>query len=245
MASVNTGIGADAARHFAKLGASVSIVGRNENRLNTVAEEIRSENGVVLAIVADVNKDANRIIDETIQRFGKLDVLVNNAGIVEPQSALIDIDLDSMDRIWSTNVRSVVQLTKLAVPHLERTRGNVVNVSSIAALRPFAGVISYCMSKAALDQFTKCAALELAPKGIRMNSVNPGIIDTPIFQTIGIDKSTAEQFFEIAKSNYPIGRIGKVDDTSSAIAYLAGENADFLTGVVLPVDGGKMLSFTD
>lgn len=230
---------------MAKLGARVAIVGRNVSRLNAVADEIRNDTGAIpLAVVADINKDTDRIIDETIQHFGQLDVLINNAGIVDNHGSLININMDSFDRIWNTNLRSVIKLSKLAVPHLEQTKGNIVNISSIAGLRPVADVLAYCISKSALDQFTKCAALELASKGIRVNSVNPGIIDTPIFQTLGIDKKTAEQYFEAAKKNYPLGRIGDVKDTSAAIVYLASNNANFITGVLLPVDGGKMLSFT-
>lgn len=220
-------------------------MGRNASRLNAVADEIRNANGAPpLAIVADVNDDTDRIIDETIHQFGQLDVLINNAGIVD-RGSLLDIDMEAFDRIWNTNLRSVVKLTKLAVPHLERTKGNVVNISSIAGLRPVANVLAYCISKSALDQFTKCVALELAPKGIRVNSVNPGIIDTPIFRTMGIDTETAKQYFDVAKKTFPLGRVGEVKDTSAAIAYLASDSANFITGVLFPVDGGKMLSFTD
>lgn len=223
----------------------MAIVGRNVDRLNSVAKEIHRICGEEpLKIVADVNHDTERIIDETIERFGQLDVLINSAGICEQQIAFVDIDMDSLDRFWNTNVRSVVNLTKSAVPHLERTRGNVVNISSVAGMGPASGLLSYCLSKSALDQFTKCAALELAPKRIRVNSVNPGLIDTPLFETIGMDKSTVEQFFAIAKDHYPLGRIGKVSDTSSAIAYLASDSAEYLTGVLLPVDGGKMIAST-
>lgn len=241
------GIGADAARHLASLRARVAIVGRNSARLNAVADEIRSAHpdATPLAIVADINTDTERIVHETIQHFGQLNVLVNNAGIVSQGGPLESIDIDAFDRIMNTNLRSVIKLTKLAVPHLERTKGNVVNISSIAGLRPIANMLSYCISKSALDQFTKCAAFELASKGIRVNSVNPGIIDTPIFQTLGIDREKAEQYFEIAKKNYPLGRVGDVKDTSATIAYLASDNANFITGVILPVDGGKLLSFTD
>lgn len=169
----SSGIGADAARHLAKLGAKVAIVGRNEKRLNTVAEEIKNLGLVTpLAIVADVTEDAERIVDETIEQFGKLDVLINNAGIVI-QDNVVQVNISEFDRIFDTNVRSAIKLTKLCVPHLEKTKGNVVNVSSVAGLKAFQNIMSYCISKAALDQFTKCTALDLAPKGIRVNSINP------------------------------------------------------------------------
>lgn len=169
----SSGIGAGAARHLAQQGAKVAIVGRNEKRLNEVAEEIK-KSGLArpLAIVADVTKDAERIVDETIKQFEKLDVLINNAGIGK-QDNVIDADLSEFDRIFDTNIRSVIKLTKLCVPHLEKTKGNVVNVSSDAGLKPVEYLMSYCMSKAALNQFTRCSALDLAPKGIRVNAINP------------------------------------------------------------------------
>lgn len=238
----SSGIGAHAAQHLAKLGAKMSIVGRNEKRLNDVAEQIKNAGlSAPLVIVADVTKDAERIVTNTIKHHGKLDILVNNAGIVT-QDNISNHKMSEFDGIFDTNVRSIITLTKLCVPHLEKTKGNVVNVSSVAGLKAIPNVLSYCMSKAALDQFTKCAALELAAKGIRVNSINPAAIRTPIFQTIGLTTDTAEKMFEEYRKKFPVGRVGEVSDTSAAIAYLADENiASFLTGILLPVDGGMLI----
>lgn len=235
----SSGIGADAARHLAKLGANVSIVGRNEQRLNEVFDQIKSSGSAEpLKIVADVTKDAERIVNDTIEHFGKLDVLINNAGFAI-QDNVIEANLSEFDRVFDTNVRSVINLTKLCVPHLEKTKGNIINVSSISGLRPARNGMTYCMSKAALNQFTKCSALDLAPKGIRVNAINPGHIRTNFFEPIGITAEHYDRALDEQKSIYPIGRIGDVSDTSSAIAYLADNNsASFLTGVLLPVDGG-------
>lgn len=244
----SSGIGADAARHLAKLGAHVAIVGRNASRLNAVAEEIRkAESPAPLVIVADVNVDAERILNETINHFGYLNVLVNNAGIVLPEVGGFEtLDMTDFDRQLNTNLRSAVKLTKLAVPHLAKTKGNVVNISSTSGLRPCANLMAYCISKSGLDQFTKFAALELAPKGIRVNALNPGWIKTPIIHTsFGVSADGADAFFKEALKSYPLGRVGEVSDTSAAIAYLSSANASFVTGVLLPVDGGEMLSFTD
>lgn len=239
----SSGIGADAARHLAKLGAKVAIVGRNEKRLNEVVDEItKSGSPPPLPIVADVTKDAQRIVDETIKHFSKIDVLINNAGILT-RDTVIDAKLSEFDRIFDTNVRSVITLTKLCVPHLEKEKGNIVNISSIAGLKAIRNVMSYCMSKAALDQFTKCSALDLASKKIRVNSVNPSVIRTPIFETLGILSEVAEHMFGEFEKRYPVGRIGEVSDTSAAIAYLADNNlASFITGVLLPVDGGACVA---
>ena len=151
----SSGIGADAAIHLAKKGASVAIIARNPDRLRKVAEEIEKSGAPTpLAIVADVTKDAERIVRETIERFGRLDVLVNNAGYGKPDN-VTTADLSQFDGIFDTNIKSVITLTKLCVPHLEKTQGNIVNVSSVAGLKAIPNLLTYCMSKAALDQFTK------------------------------------------------------------------------------------------
>lgn len=236
----SSGIGADAAIEFSKQGAKVALVGRNEVRLNAVVEKIKNNGSPTpIAIIADVSKEASHIIDQTIQQFGQIDVLVNNAGIVGADSAST-INLEQFDNIFATNIRGVVELTKLAVPHLEKTKGNVINVSSIVGLTCAKGAVSYAMSKAALDMYTKCASLELAPKGIRVNAINPGMIKTPIFETTGASKSDVEVIQQNAVKNYPVGRIGEVADTSNAILFLANENSSFINGVLLPIEGGRM-----
>lgn len=235
----SSGIGADAAKHLAKLGGKLSIVGRNEKLLNEVAEEIKTSVGSVkpLVIVADVTKDAERIISETVNHFGQLDVLVNNAGIYQ-QDSVVDFKVTVFDDILNTNVRAAAILTSLAVPHLEKTKGNIINVSSIAGVKALKTTTSYCISKAALDQFTKCVAIDLAPKGIRVNSINPAMIRTPIFEKLGLNAKETEQLMDSAKAVHPIGRIGEPSDTSAAIAYLASDAQSFITGIILPVDGG-------
>lgn len=181
-----SGIGAEVARHLAALGGRVAVVDRNAGPLHEVAEQIGgAHESAALAIVADVCTAAQRIVDQTIGHFGRLDVLVNCAGV-----AIIDnvrtVRPDEFARIFDTNCRAAVTLTQLAVPHLARTRGNVVNVSSALGLRPCKNALSYSVSKAALDKFTQCAALELAAHGIRVNAVNPGVVQTPIYQSLGI-----------------------------------------------------------
>lgn len=239
----SSGIGADAARHLAKLGGKLCLVGRNEKLLNEVAEEIKVSGSLVqpLVIVADVSKDAERIISEAVKHFGKLDVLINNAGIYQKDAA-DDFNITQFDDILNTNLRAVAILTSLAVPHLEKTKGNIVNVSSVAGLKAMKATLSYCVSKAALDQFTKCVALDLAPKGIRVNSINPAMIRTPILGKTGLKADEVEKLIETGKSFHPIGRIGETSDTSVAIAYVASDSASFITGVLLPVDGGYMVN---
>lgn len=238
----SSGIGADAAIHLSKLGASVAIVGRDATKLHGVAEKINAAGyPKPLEIVADINVGAEKIINETIRQFGKLDVLVNNAGIIEMGTVEAG-SIDTYDRIMSTNLRSVILLTQLAIPHLEKTKGNIVNISSVASNMAIPTATAYCLSKAALDQLTKCLALELAPKGIRVNSVNPGVILTPIFGTIGIKDKALEELIKHTEETYPLGRPGVVNDTSAAIAFLASDNASFITGDLLMVAGGINLA---
>lgn len=238
----SSGIGADAAIHLAKLGASVAIVGRNAERLNEVAEQIRlSGSPEPFAVIADVTKDTERIISETIQRFGKLDVLINNAGIIRNNSGEPLGALDTFDQIFNTNVRSVLALTKLAVPHLEKTKGNVINISSIAGTVTSSRHTAYAISKSAIDHLTRCAAVELAPKGIRVNAVKPGLIQTPIFENGGLNSRDVKEIYDSAQLTYPLGRTGVVEDTTAAIVFLANDTASFITGHLLYVDGGKHL----
>ncbi|XP_037049224.1 3-oxoacyl-[acyl-carrier-protein] reductase FabG-like [Bradysia coprophila] len=238
----SSGIGADAAKHFAKLGGKLCLVARNEKLLKIVSEEIIAfgSSEQPLVIVADVTKDPERIIQEAVKHFGKLNVLVNNAGIYQLDS-VINFNITQFDAMLSTNLKAVAILTSLAVPYLEKTKGNIVNVSSVAGMRAIPGMLSYCISKAALDQFTKCVALELAPKGIRVNSINPAMIRTPIFEKTGISAAEANEEMEAGKYTHPMGRIGEPIETSEAIAYIASDSASFITGVLLPVDGGYMV----
>ena len=234
----SSGIGAAAAINFSKLGAKVVITGRNENNLKETAAKCENE---VLSIVADVTNEADRmkIIEETIDKFSKIDVLINNAGI-GLVAGLLNTSMDQFDMIMNTNVRSVFHLTQLAVPYLIKTQGNIVNVSSIVAQRQFADRVPYGMSKAALDQFTKCIALELAQKNVRVNAINPALVVTNFHKRLGMDDETYENFKERSSKSYPLGRIGIVEDTSEALAFLANNDlASFITGTCLLIDGGK------
>jgi len=237
----SSGIGAATAIHFAKLGATLSITGRNVENLQDTAKKCVA-NGAKdpLLIQADLVKeqDCTKIIQETVAKYGKFDVLVNNAGVLELGS-IENTSLDQYDRVMNINVRAIYNLTMLAVPHLEKTEGNIVNVSSVNGIRSFPGVLAYNISKAAVDQFTRCVALELAPKKIRVNSVNPGVIVTELQKTGGLDAERYEKFLEHSKTTHALGRTGEAIEVAKAIGFLASEDASFSTGVNLPVDGGR------
>merc|ERR1719431_1044567 len=170
--------------------------------------------------------------------FGQVDVLVNNAGVLE-MGSIENTSLDQYDRVMNVNVRAVYNLMMLAVPHLEKSKGNIVNVSSVNGIRSFPGVLAYNVSKAALDQMTRCVALELAPKQIRVNSVNPGVIVTELQKTGGLDEEQYEKFLDHSKSTHALGRVGQPEEVARAIAFLASDSSSFSTGACLPVDGGR------
>ena len=169
----SSGIGAQTAKKFAQLGASLSLTGRKLENLQQVASECDGlKPFIVSGDITNVD-DSKKIFDKTIKKYGRLDVLVNNAGIIET-GTIETTSLEQYDRVMNTNIRSIYYLTMLAVPELIKTEGSIVNVSSVNGIRSFPGVLAYNLSKAAVDQFTRCVALELAPKKVRVNSVNPG-----------------------------------------------------------------------
>jgi NAD(P)-dependent dehydrogenase (short-subunit alcohol dehydrogenase family) len=234
----SSGIGAETALHFAKYGASLSITGRNEDNLKEVAKKCQElGNTKIHVIVADVTKDSKMIIESTINTFGSLDVLVNNAGILL-MGTIENTSMEQYDNIFNVNVRAVYELTMLAVPHLVKTKGSVVNVSSVCGLKSFSGALAYCMSKSAIDQMTKCIALELAPKQVRVNSVNPGVIITELQKRGGLNEEAYDKFLDHSKETHPLGRPGNVEEVAETIIFLASDKASFITGTNLPVDGG-------
>ncbi|KAI5719719.1 uncharacterized protein LOC103513887 [Diaphorina citri] len=237
----SSGIGAATALHLAKLDAKLAITGRNVEQLDKVSESCQSvSKNKPLVIQADLTseEDTKRIIDTVVKHYQKLNVLVNNAGILEAGS-IENTSLEQYDKIMNVNVRSIYHLTMLAVPHLISTKGNIVNVSSVNGLRSFPGVLAYCVSKAAVDQFTSCTALELASKGVRVNSVNPGVTLTNLHKNSGIDQQAYQNFLERSKETHALGRVGNPEEVAKAIAFLASDDASFTTGEHLTVDGGR------
>jgi len=234
----SSGIGAATAIQLAKLGASVSLTGRNLENLQATASKCDSSSPLIIQGDVAKEEDCSRIVAQTVEKFGRLDVLVNNAGVLE-MGTIETTSLEQYDRVMATNVRAVLHLTMLAVPHLEKTEGNVVNVSSVNGIRSFPGVLAYNISKAALDQMTRCVALELAPKKVRVNSVNPGVIVTELQKTGGLDDEKYAKFLEHSKTTHALGRVGQPEEVAKAICFLASDDATFSTGVCLPVDGGR------
>ncbi|XP_033149799.1 3-oxoacyl-[acyl-carrier-protein] reductase FabG-like [Drosophila busckii] len=237
----SSGIGAATAVHLSSLGGLLTIVGRNVEKLKETANNIVAAGGApALLVQADMNNesDVEEIVKETLKKHGRVDVLVNNAGIFET-GTIENTSVAQYDRVMNTNVRALYQLTMLATPELIMTKGCIVNVSSVNGIRSFPGVLAYNVSKAAVDQFTRCVALELAPKDVRVNSVNPGVIITDIHKRGGMDEATYQKFLEHSRTTHAMGRPGDVKEVAAAIAFLASDAASFTTGVSLAVDGGR------
>lgn len=232
------GIGAATAIRFAKFGASLALVDINSSALIDMAQ--KSFTTKPLLITADVTKDVEKIINTTITHYGQLDILVNNAGkgIV---GTIETTTLEQFDDIISINVRSVYNLTKLAIPYLLQTKGNIVNVSSVSGVRAFADFTAYSISKAAIDQLTRCVALTLAGRGVRVNAVNPGAILTNVLQSAGMTAANYEKYLDGCRKSHPLGRPGNADEVASGIVYLASDLASFVTGTTMSIDGGRAI----
>ena len=238
-----SGIGRAVALRFAKASARVVAIGRNESALEDVANEIKNAGGECLTLTADLvnESDGRLVIEAAVNEFGQLDVLVNAAGHISTGS-IEDTTLGAWDAMMNVNLRAVFHLMQMATPHLIKTKGNVVNISSVTGLRSFPGVLAYCVSKAAVDQLTRCAALELAPKGVRVNAVNPGVVITEIHKRGGMSEDNYANFLEHSKTTHPLGRVGRASEVAELVFYLASEKASWITGATYQIDGGRALT---
>ena len=235
-----SGIGHACALAFARAGANVVCVGRNEDALADAARKIREAGAEPLTIQADLSleQEAERAIALTVQTFGGVDVLVNAAGHIS-SGTIENTSLQAWDDMMNVNVRAAFQLMQRAVPSLIERRGNIVNVSSVTGLRAFPGVLAYCVSKAALDQLTRCTSLELAAKGVRVNAVNPGVVVTEIHKRGGMSEEAYAAFLEHSKQTHPLGRTGRPEEIADLVLFLASEQASWITGATYSIDGGR------
>jgi NAD(P)-dependent dehydrogenase (short-subunit alcohol dehydrogenase family) len=235
-----SGIGHAVASAFRSNQAHVTAIGRNEVALD---ELYGTDGNDVLRIPADVTDiDAmRRVVEEVVGQFGRLDVLVNAAGHIS-SGTIETTALSAWDAMMNVNLRAPFQLMQLCTPHLIATKGNVVNISSVTGLRSFPGVLAYCVSKSGLDQLTRCAALELAPKGVRVNAVNPGVVVTEIHKRGGMNEEAYASFLEHSRTTHPLGRVGEPSEIADLVMFLASEKASWITGATYSIDGGRALT---
>lgn len=236
----SSGIGRETAKLFAKNKAKVIAIGRNEKELISLRDEILEKNGSVKTVLTDLRETSqvDRLITDTFEQFKRIDILVNAAGIIA-NGSIETTELEDWDKMMNINLRSVFYIMQKCVPHLESTKGNIVNVSSVTGTRAFPNVLAYCVSKAGIDQLTRCAALELAPKNIRVNAVNPGVVVTNLHKRSGMDEEKYAKFLEHSKTTHPLGRAGKPIEVADLIYFLASDKAEWITGATYEIDGGR------
>ena len=239
----SSGIGRAAALRFAAAGASVLAVGRNDDSLAAVADEIGRAGGQPATLAADVTTaDAPaRIVEAALRQFGGISAVVNAAGIIGAGTVETTTD-EQWDVMMDINVRAPFRLMRAAAAALIETRGAVVNVSSVTGLRAFPGVLAYCASKAAVDQLTRCAALDLAPRGVRVNAVNPGVVVSNLHRRGGMSEEAYAAFLEHSKATHPLGRPGEAAEIAELIFFLASHQAAWITGETISIDGGRHLT---
>jgi NAD(P)-dependent dehydrogenase (short-subunit alcohol dehydrogenase family) len=239
----SSGIGRAAALAFARQRADVVLVGRTESALVEVGEAITTSGGRSAVCAADItaSDSPDHIVRTSTDAFGGIDVLVNAAGVIAT-GTLDSTSDESWDAMMSINLRAPFRLMRAAAPHLKARKGAIVNVSSVNGLRSFAGVLAYCVSKAGMDHLTRCAALEMAPLGVRVNAVNPGVTITNLHRRGGMNDAQYAAFLERSKETHPLGRPGQADEVASLILFLASEKAGWMTGETIPIDGGRHLT---
>jgi NAD(P)-dependent dehydrogenase (short-subunit alcohol dehydrogenase family) len=232
-----SGIGMATALQFAAEGGQVAAVGRSKERL------AKLDRPNIRTYSADLTSESatSGLVESVLRDFSGIDVLVNAAGIIAT-GTIENTTLANFDLMMNVNVRSVFQLTQLALPSIIERKGNIVNVSSVNGLRAFTGVMAYCVSKAALDHMTRCAALDLAPKGVRVNAVNPGVTRTNLHRNSGMNEETYAAFVERSKTTHPLGRIGEPEEIANLILFLASDKAGWITGGTYSIDGGRALT---
>ena len=236
VSGASKGIGAGIAEDLAREGASVVVnYAKSPAQAQAVVKKIKASGGVAKAVQADLSKpgEARKLIAAAVAEFGKLDILVNNAGVYS-FAQLDQIDEELYERIFGLNVKGLLFTTQAAVKAFGENGGAVINISSIASLSAVPTSSVYSATKAAVDSFTRTLAAELGPKGIRVNSVLPGPVETEGTQAM----EGFEQLRDTFVPQTPLGRIGQPRDIATAVSFLASEDSGWITGQVIPVSGG-------
>ena len=238
----SSGIGRATALALGREGARLTAAGRRRDRLEDVARQIREAGGGCEIVTGDVRDGgvAESWVKEATSRHGGLDGLVHAAGVIG-SSGLLDTSPQEWDRVMDSNLRSIFLLTRAAAPALIERKGAIVSMSSVAGPRAYAGLLPYCVSKAALDQFTRCVALELAPRGVRVNAVNPGVVVTEL-HTVTNAIPDYPAFLERSKGTHPLGRVGQPEEVARLILFLLSDEAGWITGGTYAIDGGRALA---
>jgi NAD(P)-dependent dehydrogenase (short-subunit alcohol dehydrogenase family) len=230
------GIGLAIAKYLLANGVSVAIADRDVHGLARAGAESLPGNACILAGDVSIEAGANSLVDQAVEKLGCLDILVNNAGISEPLVATVDQALDDWQRVIDVNLRGAYLMSRAFGRHIlgRSGRGAIVNIASIAGLEGFTASNAYGVSKAGVAHMTKSMAVEWARRGVRVNCVAPGLIDTVMAQALFDESGERERLMK----RIPMRRLGDGSEIASTVAFLASEAASYITGVTLPVDGG-------
>jgi NAD(P)-dependent dehydrogenase (short-subunit alcohol dehydrogenase family) len=234
-----TGIGRACALAFGREGAKLALVGRRREPLETVAQQMGND---TLVLPADVSSedDVDRIVSETVSHFGSINILLNNAGLLHVGTAE-QITPAQWDESFSVNVRGLWLLSRSVLPHMRRIGGgSIVNMASVLGINGARNRAAYSPSKGAVVLLTKCMAIDHAPDKIRVNAICPGFIETELTAKVLQSASDPDAVRAERTAVHPIGRLGRPDDVAGLAVYLAGDEASWVTGAVLPVDGGYL-----
>jgi 3-oxoacyl-[acyl-carrier protein] reductase len=238
-----SGFGAGIATRFAEEGARIVAADINGDGAARIVEDIRNAGGTAFAVTADVSKgdEMAKIIAAAIDEFGELDIVVNNAGTTHKNRPMLEVDEATYDRVFAVNVKSVYHSAIHAVPVFRRQgRGSFINIASTAGIRPRPGLTWYAATKGAVITMTKAMAVELAPDNIRANAINPVVSATGLLKDFLPGEDTPETRAKFV-ATIPLGRMSTPRDVAAACLFLASEDAEFLTGVCLEVDGGRCI----
>jgi 3-oxoacyl-[acyl-carrier protein] reductase len=231
------GIGRAVTEKFHAAGASIAIVGRNEEAAKALAAELSERGAKCNGYACDVSNGAqiDAMVDNVVKDFGKLDVLVNNAGVTQ-DGLVVRMTDEAWNNVIQINLTGAFQLLRAAARIMLRARsGCIVNVSSVVGLIGNAGQANYCAAKAGLIGLTKSAAREFAPRGVRVNAIAPGLIETDMTSKLNDEQKKA------LLTGVPLARAGSINDIASAVCFLASDDASYITGQVLSVDGGMAM----
>lgn len=236
-----SGIGEACARKMAAAGASLVLTDINHSAVAALADELGREGTQAAALQHDVTQpgDWENAVALAVDTFGGLDILVNNAGIAGDNTDLMNLDLEKWHSVLSVNLDGVFLGLRYSGPALERRGGgSVINISSILGKVGFPGAAPYCASKGAVTLLSKSAALEWAPLKIRVNSVHPGFVETPLVRDALAEREDGAEMAELLVAAHPMGRLGLATEVASAVTFLASDEASFMTGSELVIDGG-------
>ncbi len=238
----SSGIGEAIAIKFAREGAAVAVGGRNVERVRATCEQIESAGGRCVAVVGDVAlaEDAQRIVEQSVEAFGGLDTVVNNAGIdANEWHDVADWPIEAFDEIMAVNTRGPFLISKFSIPYLLGAGGgSMLHISSVCATTVWAGDCAYDISKAALNMLSDHIAVEYGPRGIVSNTLMPGVVRTALHEGVMEGMNDGRAFEKVLLSRHPIGRFGTVEEVADSAAFLCSGVAPFLTGANIPIDGG-------